>query len=138
MLVRWFTYVHARVGLHVYTHQQLTHTHTHTVQTRHTRDATSPSISHVSVCTPNQAVALKLLIIYARAEIASPRFTTSNVNVFIGKLWIFFLTLLHQGDKTKTLILPLLLSHGVVLVFQIIRKLCVHVCDRSFYPDFVH
>lgn len=112
MLVCWFTSVHARVGLHVYTHQQLTQTHTHTVQTRHTRDATSPSISHVSVCTPNQAAALKLLIIYARAEIASPRFTTSNVNVFIGKLWIFFNST-PSGGKTKTLILPLLLSHRV-------------------------
>lgn len=98
MLVCWFTCVCVCVclctGLHVCTHHQQKHTHTycpaHTVQARHTHDATSASISHVSVCPPKQAVVLKLLIIYARPEIASPSFTTSNVNVFIGKLWIFF------------------------------------------------
>lgn len=94
VLVCWFTCVcvHRATCVHTPANSQ-THTvpHTPSNQSHHTRDATSASISHVSVCPPKQAVVLKLLIIYARAEIASPRFTTSNVNVFIGKLWFFFL-----------------------------------------------
>lgn len=98
VLVCWFTCVCVCVSVYAqgfmcaHTTSKNTHTHcpAHTVQARHTHDATSASISHVSVCPPKQAVVLKLLIIYARAEIASPSFTTSNVNVFIGKLWIFF------------------------------------------------
>lgn len=96
VLVCWFVCVCAQGYMCVHP----TSKHTHTMQTRHTRDATSASISHVSVCPPKQAVILKLLIIYARAEIASPRFTTSNVNVFIGKLWIF---LSFKKRKKKTL-----------------------------------